>query len=189
MRIAITGGICDGKTTVAGYIRDCGFAVLDADIVVREIYAESRVRAKIRKELAEEAVAEGGINRAWLRKAVTESASVRRKLNSIVHRPVIDRVVSWMDGLSGHSFVELPLLIETATQGLFDRVWVVMAGRDEQLRRLSAKLKGNAQLAERLLATQLPTEAKAAFSDRLIRTNQPPETVRVLVTQLVEELG
>ena len=131
----------------------------------------------------------GEVNRDWLRNAVTENVFIRRRLNSIVHRPVIDRVLRWMDGHNGHSFVELPLLIETATQGLFDRVWVVMAGKDEQMRRLAAKLKGNALLAERLLATQLPTEAKAAFSDRLIRTNQPPETVRVLVTQLVEELG
>lgn len=181
-------------------MRELGFEALDVDSVVRDIYAQNEIRERMREALGKDTLVGGEINRDWLRATVTRDGSKRRILNGIVHKPVMERVLAWMGRERGQlatgiaaaanlRFVEIPLLIETATQGLFDRVWVVQAGKDEQMKRLTSKLDGDAEMAERLLATQLPTEAKVAFADAVIRTNQPFEAVRVLVTRLAEEVG
>jgi dephospho-CoA kinase len=85
------------------------------------------------------------------------------------------------------AFAEVPLLIETATQGWFDEVWVVSAGVEEQRRRLVERL-GNEADADALLSTQLPTEAKIPFADRVVRTNMPLETVKSTLARHVKEL-
>ena len=39
LRLGLTGGIGSGKTTVAGYFRARGAAVIDADAISREVTA------------------------------------------------------------------------------------------------------------------------------------------------------
>ncbi|HVR10882.1 MAG TPA: dephospho-CoA kinase, partial [Thermoanaerobaculia bacterium] len=37
-RVGLTGGLASGKSTVAGWLRDAGFQVIDADRLVAELY-------------------------------------------------------------------------------------------------------------------------------------------------------
>jgi dephospho-CoA kinase len=97
------------------------------------------------------------------------------------------RRIRELTNTSAITFAEVPLLIETATQGKFDEVWVVCAGKDLQLGRLKERL-GSQEQAEEMLATQIPTEAKLAFADRVVRTNEPLEAVRIAIARHVKEL-
>jgi dephospho-CoA kinase len=183
MRIAITGGIADGKTTVCEMIRALGFNVVSADAVVDDLYRDPDVLRMI-AELAE-AFGVSGTDRQGLRSVVTEQPEARHRLNAILHPPVMRRIVDETSGDDIH-FAEVPLLIETATQSLFDEVWVVVAGAAEQRRRLAERL-GSVEEADAMLATQLPTDVKIPFAERVIRTNEPVETVKSKITALVEE--
>jgi dephospho-CoA kinase len=189
MRVVVTGGICDGKSAALGFVAALGLPTLDADVVVRELYQRVEVVAAIEREFGSDSVRQGLVNREWLRSAVLDDVGIRRRLNEIVHPLVMRRILDWCREQPGHCFVEIPLLIETATQGWFDRVWVAMAGREVQLARLSSRLDGDNRLAEQLLSAQLPTEAKAAFSDRILRTNGDLPSVSQMVTEFVQELG
>ena len=82
----------------------------------------------------------------------------------------------------------MPLLIETATQGLFDQVWVVVAGAEIQKKRLVERV-GSEEIAERLIALQLPTEVKIAFANQIQRTDLPFDTVRLQVEKRLQELA
>jgi dephospho-CoA kinase len=79
--------------------------------------------------------------------------------------------------------VEVPLLIETCIQSLFERVWVATCGPEEQERRLVERL-GDAGAARRLVASQLPTVVKCAFADQAIRTDQPLSSVQKAAGEL-----
>ena len=38
LRVGLTGGLATGKSTVAGWLRDLGALVFDADAIVRDLY-------------------------------------------------------------------------------------------------------------------------------------------------------
>jgi dephospho-CoA kinase len=77
---------------------------------------------------------------------------------------------------------EVPLLIEACLYGCYDVVWVVSCGHEEQRRRLALRL-GSEEAAEAFLQTQLPTRAKLAFADLVIRSDRPLRAMREAVAE------
>lgn len=186
MRVAITGGIADGKSTVCGMLEEMGYPVVSADAIVRELHEDPEILERIGEEVGMEFVAAGKLNKPALRAAIGRDNSLRKKLNGILHGPTMRKLVERTE-TDGIAFAEVPLLIETATQGWFDEVWVVEAGREEQLRRLTERL-GDGVAAQAMLGTQLPTVAKIPFADRVIRTNEPLDAVRLAIARHVRDL-
>ena len=186
MRVAITGGIADGKTTVCALLAEQGLVTVSADEIVAKLYRNPTIVKRIRASFGDGLMVDGGVSRELLQAIVSDSAEARAKLNAIFH-PAVMREILLQTDTDDIAFAEVPLLIETATQGWFDEVWVVTAGAGEQRKRLVKRL-GSESEADRLLTTQLPTEAKIPFADRVIRTNVPVETVKSTIARHVKEL-
>jgi dephospho-CoA kinase len=179
-RIAVTGGIAEGKSTVAGYLRDLGHRTLSADDVAREVFQSEEVQEALASLLAVPLPLEP----AAVRRAIARDSRVRRHVNALTHPRISLRLAS-----APERIVEVPLLIEACLQGSFDRIWVVTCGPAEQLRRLTERL-GSAEEASRLIRTQLPSTVKCAFADVIIRTNQDRESVLRCVSEAVRlEIG
>ena len=177
--IAITGGVAEGKSTVLGYCKEAGYPVASADEVAREVFASDPVQSAIAERLG----TIPPVERHVVRTALEESPAFRRELNRLTHAAIIRKLME-----IGAAVIEVPLLIEVCLQADFDRVWVVTCGREEQMRRLAARL-GTCN-AGRLLASQLPTKAKTPFADCVVRTNQPEADVKAYVLERVHaELG
>lgn len=165
-RAAITGGVAEGKSTVLSYLASMGFTTLSADVVAKDVFAEP----VIQESLAALLQTEGLVEPADLRKAIATKPSIRRSVNRLMHPHLLPRLLD-----SGADYVEIPLLIETCLQGLFDEIWVVTCGPEEQFRRLSNRI--GARETVQMLSTQLPTQAKIPFADVVVRTNEPEERV------------
>ncbi len=179
MRVAITGGVGEGKSTVLQFVADLGFAVASADAIAREVFSQPQVHSQI-------ALAAGltpPVAPADLRRVIASSPEIRRAVNRITHPRIHAAILS-----SPAQFLEIPLLIEACVYAQFECVWVVTCGAREQRRRLLARY-GDASAVEAILGAQLPTRAKIAFANRVIRTNQPPGHVRGVVSEAVAELG
>ncbi len=177
-KIAITGGIAEGKTTVMAMVHAAGLSTLSADDVARSLIDEP----SIQREIGELFSLPLPLDRSRLRAAVLASSDARRSLNALLHPLVIERILA-----SGADVYEIPLLIETCTQHFFEKVWVVTCGSDLQRERLMKRLNDK-KLAETLLAAQLPTIVKCAFADQIIRTNSTMSDVNnCVVTALLED--
>ncbi|MDX2065079.1 MAG: dephospho-CoA kinase [Fimbriimonadaceae bacterium] len=167
-RIAITGGIAEGKSTVMAMIREAGYPVQDADALARHVADQPDVRAEIAARLGLEA----DFTRDDLRRAVAQDPGARETLNALIH----PRVRALLRA-SGPGFHEVPLLYEAGMEGDYDAVWVVMCGEAEQRRRLAARGMDPA-LMQVILAAQWPTSQKAQRANAVIRTDHPIESVR-----------
>jgi dephospho-CoA kinase len=176
MRVAITGGIAEGKSTVLGYLSDAGFAVESSDRLAAEIFRSGPVQAGVATLLG----IAPPVPPEALRTALGDD-SVRRGVNALTHPLILEAIDS-----SPATFFEVPLLVEACLQGLFERVWVVTCGPQEQLRRLAARL-GSEAAATALIRTQLTSRAKLPFADRLIRTNQDGFAVMRSVTLAAQQ--
>lgn len=168
MRIALTGGIAEGKSTVLEMARTIGVRVGSADAVVAALWESVAMRERIGQVLG----LEGPVDRSSVREAIASDPARRRALNALFHRRVLEELLD-----SHAQLIEVTLLLETCSQGWFDRVWVVSAGREEQLRRLAERSGGDAAV-EALLRTQLSSPVRIAFADRVFRTNCPMQDVQ-----------
>jgi dephospho-CoA kinase len=173
MRVAITGGIGEGKSTVLGMLSELGAPTLSSDEVAREVFEEPATA----KALAAIAGSNGSISRDELRQAIAGSADVRRAVNRLMHAQVMDVLLQ-----SSAMFYEVPLLIEACAHGAFDRVWVVTCGPKMQRQRLLERY-GDEHHVDALMRSQIPSRAKTCFADRIVRTNQPEESVRRLLSE------
>jgi dephospho-CoA kinase len=179
MRVAITGGIAEGKSTVMAIIAELGHATASSDAMARRVFSEPDVQAQL---AAAAGLTTSTVTPAELRAAITASDEVRKRVNAIMH----PRVRAAMDD-SAARFHEVPLLIEACLYGRYDRVWVVTCGAEEQRRRLVARL-GDDATADALIASQLPTAVKEAFADKIIRSDQPLDAMRAHVELLVSRV-
>ena len=166
-KIAVTGGIAEGKSTVLGYLRDMGYRTASGDELARSVFNSDQVQDGLRRLLE----VQGAVTAADLREHLWENATLRRAVNSLMH-PLILKAIEAVEA----DAIEVPLLIETCLQHRFRRTWVVTCGAEEQRKRLVERF-GSSTDVEAILQSQLPTEVKCAFADVVVRTNRPPEDV------------
>jgi dephospho-CoA kinase len=176
VRIALTGGIAEGKSTVLGFMAELGVPTFSADVFARDALQEPENWARI-VDLFD------GIepDRSEIRDRALADDRFRRKLNQILHPWISAQLTDF------HGVAEIPLLIETVRFSQMDAVIVVTCGADEQRRRLLART-GNEGLTDQLIAVQLPTVAKLPFADAIIRTNESLESVKRQSQAVLEKL-
>ncbi|HHY16281.1 MAG TPA: dephospho-CoA kinase [Firmicutes bacterium] len=173
--IGITGGIASGKTVVADRLRALGYAVLDADQYAREaIEPHTPGWEQVRRAFPQVVGASGRVDRAQLAALVFADAEQRKKLERIIHPFVITRLkreAKRLKQLGEPVFAEVPLLYEAGLESLMSEVWVVYADRPTQLGRLMRRAKISLELAEAMLASQMPLAEKKKRATRVIDNN------------------
>lgn len=112
-KVAITGGIGSGKSTVAKLIAARGYSVLSCDEIAWELPEEPSVKAEIVRAFGEDVYGET-LNRGKLASLVFQSPAALERLNAILHRGVFRRLEeAFAECREKVLFVEIPLLFET----------------------------------------------------------------------------
>src|SRR6185436_20598473 len=98
------GGLAGGKSTVAGWLREAGFPVIDADRLVADLYQPGREGAEVVRALLgpEMLDAEGGVDRAKVAARVFADPEARRALEKAVHplvRKHFEEIASRAEGV------------------------------------------------------------------------------------------
>lgn len=124
-KIAITGGIGSGKSTVIELIKDQGFPVFSCDEIYKEIIVSKEYIQKIQEHFPT-AVKNEKIDKQILSTLIFKDKTKRDMLNQIAH-PLIMKRLFWKMDLSNDNlvFAEVPLLFEGNFENLFDAVIVV----------------------------------------------------------------
>lgn len=187
LRIALTGGIACGKTTVANLFGALGVTIVDTDLLAREVVAPgSALLPQIAAHFGASILqADGSLDRAKLRERVFAEPAERRWLEALTH-PAIRRLTDARCESAGGRYVivAIPLLVETQGAGRFDRVLVVDCDPELQLARLQARDGATRQQAERVLAVQATREQRLAIADDVILNNGDLDGLRVQVERL-----
>jgi len=170
-RIALTGGVASGKSTVARLFQALGAKLIDTDQVSRDIVAPGMpALAAVVEQFGSGVLrADGTLDRARLRELVFADPAARARLESITH-PAIREQVALLCARAGgpYQIIAVPLLVETGTQRNYDRVLLVDCHPQIQLARLMARDSIDREQARRILAAQAPREARLAVADDVI---------------------
>ena len=94
LKIALTGGIGSGKTTVSDYFRKLGVPVIDADEASHEVtHAGEPAVQKISDVFGDSVLdCDGNLDRAALRNIVFGDPDSRKLLESILHPEIRRRM-------------------------------------------------------------------------------------------------
>jgi len=188
-RIALTGGIACGKSTLAGFLEERGCDVLDADAVVHALEAPggAAVTRLVEAFGPEVRDRDGGIDRRRLGEIVFADEACRLRVNRILHPLVKEELARWLrKPAQGPKVAVIPLLFEVGWDGEWDEVVCVACTGAEQLRRLRARGL-NAEEANRRLAAQMPLAEKERRAGRVVRNDGDREALRNEAARLVKE--
>lgn len=169
--VGLTGGVASGKSTVERAFQELGVPVIDADQVAREVVkpgqpALERIAARFGADIL---LPDGSLDRRALRALVFADEDARRALEGITHPAIRERLRQWREALTApYGVLSAAILVEAGLNSLCDRVLVVDASRDTQLRRLMARDGVDAALAEQMLAAQATREQRLEAADDVI---------------------
>jgi dephospho-CoA kinase len=163
LRVALTGGIGSGKSTVAALLAEHGAVVVEADQVAREVVAPGTpgAAAVIGRFGPSVVAADGTLDRPALARLVFADPAARADLDAIVHPLVVERSASLMADAGPGAVVvyDVPLLVETGRQDEFDLVITVTAPLETRMARLAERGLRQDQAAARI-------DAQANDADR-----------------------
>jgi dephospho-CoA kinase len=174
LKIAITGGVGTGKSTVARMFAELGAEVLDADQIARDVVAVGAPAwEELRRLYGPDYFNENGeLNRSKLAQLVFADPEERRRLDGIIHPRVEAELKARVAELERRGkalvLVEVPLLFETGREGGFDRVIVVAAPEAVQIRRLRGRDRRGAEEIRGILKAQWPLAGKVARADYVV---------------------
>lgn len=175
-RVALTGGIATGKSTVRAAFDALGVPTSDADQLARDAVApgSSGLAAVVARFGPEILGAGGELDRKALGQIVFADADARRALEQIVHPIVQQRTAAWFGALdpktAPYAVADIPLLYEIGRERDFDAVIVAVCDETTQLARLRARDSLSENEAHARLAAQWPLAAKRARADYVIET-------------------
>jgi dephospho-CoA kinase len=191
MRIALTGSIGMGKSTVAKMFERAGVPVFDADAVVRRLQGPGGGLVEKIGELFPGAVRCGTLDRECLAHIVLADPAKLRALEEIVHPAVRDSSDAFVaeNPAARILIFEIPLLFETGGEKDFDKVIVVSAPAEVQRARVLERTGMSAAKFDSLLARQTPDAEKRARADFVIDTGSDLSTTEAQVSDILDCLG
>ena len=96
-KVAVTGGIGTGKTTVSNLFEKIGIPVFNSDEIAKELmHNDKQLKSDIIKAFGNESYINNELNRAYLSDIVFNDETLLNKINSIVHPQVAKEFNQWL---------------------------------------------------------------------------------------------
>ncbi|WWO99385.1 MAG: dephospho-CoA kinase [Candidatus Dasytiphilus stammeri] len=177
-KVALTGGISSGKTTVSKEFAKLGIDIIDTDVISRQLVEPGKLAlVAISKKFGKSILnRDGTLNRAKLRQIIIHSSKDKNWLNNLLH-PLINHETNLqlINSKSAWCLWVVPLLVENKISTLAERVLVVDADREKQLIRTMLRDHVSCQQAEQIISMQANRKERLAIADDVIDNNGSKE--------------
>ena len=191
IRIALTGSIGMGKSTVAAMAAEAGIPVFDADAEVRSMQGVGGSLVEAIEARFRGTTSGGAVDRDLLSARVLGDPDQLAVLELIVHPAVADKRAHFIAAYADAPALlfDIPLLYETNGEDEFDKVIVVSAPPDVQRARVLARPgMTNAKLS-RILERQMSDAHKRERADFVIDTGGSLTETRAQLDAILACLG
>jgi dephospho-CoA kinase len=191
IRIALTGSIGMGKSTVAAMFAKRGVAVFDADAEVRKLQGPGGDLVHAIEARFPGTTGPSGVDRDALGERVLGDPQELAALEAIVHPAVHAARARFLleNQEAPATLFDIPLLFETGGGEAFDAVVVVSAPADIQRRRVLERPAMTEEKFESILTRQMPDAEKRARADFVIDSGGPIEATKRPVDAILACLG
>jgi len=177
--IGLTGPIGCGKSTVAGWLAELGAAVVDADVVAREVVEpDGPAYGGLVDAFGVDIIgADGTVDRSALGRIVFADPAALARLEAIVHPAVRPRIIAAIESARAARapavVVEAIRLVEGGLAASCDEVWLVVCDPAEQRLRLAARGAETTDAGRRIAAQGDLSDRLRPAATRVIDTSGP----------------
>ena len=192
--VGLTGGIASGKSTVAEILKRQGAAIINADVLAREVVEPGRQAWTEIVNTFGTAVLQPdrALDRQKLRAIIFDDPAVRKKIESIIHpqvRALAEQRIR-EHAAAGYAVIvyEVPLLFEGNLQEWLRPVILVACDVDTQRNRLQSRDNLSAAQAQKHIDAQMSLEAKRRLAEYVIENNGSLEDLERQVQAVLEKI-
>lgn len=173
--LGVTGGIGSGKTAATNYLQQLGIAVVDADVVAREVVAlGTPALAAIAAHFGPEAIIQAGsqvgqLNRPWMRQRVFADPAQRLALEAITHPAIREALArQLMAASSAYAVLASPLLWESGQVNFVQRTLLIDVSENTQVQRASGRDGVSPAQIEAIMKAQWSRGQRLARADDVV---------------------
>ena len=170
--LGLTGSIGMGKSTTAGFFKDAGCDVWNADAAVHLLYAKQGAAVAPLSNLFPKTLIEGAISRQVLKQELQKNPDLIGQLEAIVHPLVAQDRQKFIDSAQSDILVfDIPLLFETGADVHMNAVICVTIDEKEQKKRVLERRTMNEEMFEQVKSRQWSNSQKCEKADFVILTD------------------
>ena len=187
MIIGLTGGIGSGKSAAAALFEDIGVDLIDADDLARDSLSINSEGYKLFiEEFGDKYLDENkNINRELIRKLIFNDSNAKSKLESIIHPIVRSGIETFIKNKkSDYCIIVVPLIFETNSSKIYDRVLVIDCDVDVQISRTSKRDNQTKSDIENIINKQATREQRLSIADDVIVNNGSLDLLRMEVLKI-----
>jgi len=193
-RVAITGGLSCGKSTVCRFFKEQGAFVVSADEVVHRLLTpDSYLGQQVIALLGKEIVTQDKIDRSIVAKKVFNDKTLLRSLEELIHPAVLKEIEKQYQQISNQGnfplfIAEIPLLFEAASEKKFDAVIAIWADPETCKKRFMTATGYKEEEYIKRMANQMPADEKMKRADYVVNNSGTLKQTHQSVVELYKIL-
>ncbi len=192
--IGLTGPTGAGKGQVANYLREQGFATVDADKIAHKALEDPLCIKSLVDAFSSDILnPDGTINRKKLAFYAFENEDFTKVLNSITHPVILKLAKEKFESLAKEGFkyivFDAPTLFESGAHTLCQKIIAVTAPFETRLERIMRRDNLTKEEAISRMSAQKPSEFYREKSDFVITNDSDLESLKAQTLNVIKELA
>ncbi len=193
-KVAITGSLSCGKSSVCRILKELGAYVVSADEIVHQLLSsDANVSQRVVKLLGTGILVNQQIDRSRVAQRVFLDNQLLKSLEEILHPAVYDEIEQQYQKQQDKNqfplfIAEIPLLFESDGEKRFDAVIAVVANEDACFERFNKATHYDRKEFDKRMAEQMLPMEKAIRADYVIMNNGAMSDLQQPLRELYQEL-
>ena len=192
LKVAVTGGIGSGKTSISALFENLDAPIIDTDIIAHDLTKnDPQVLLEITNAFGQDVLTlDGKLNRKKLAKIIFNVKENKQLLENILHPKIRIEVLSQIQDLTAkdtppaYVIIVVPLLIEANYDEFIDRILVVIADEEQRIERVQRRDKRSMSEIRSIIANQSNDEKLLKEADDIIENNSNIKNLELQVYRL-----
>lgn len=192
--VGLTGQTGAGKSTVSKVFASNGFAVINADIVARQVVEKgTKCLAEIEEFFGNDVIDhDGNLDRKKLAGIVFSDKAKLETLNTITYPYITGEILRQINEFAEHDekliLLDAPTLFESRADDFCEIIISVLADEDIREKRIIQRDGLTSEQARKRMGSQLDENFFATHSDYIIHNNSNIETVNGIAKELSDKI-
>ncbi|MBA2367771.1 MAG: dephospho-CoA kinase [Candidatus Protochlamydia sp.] len=195
IKVAVTGGLSCGKSSVCRILKELGAYAVSADEIVHHLLSsDDNIISQVIRLLGKDILVDQKIDRSRVARLVFQDLEQMKELEQILHPAVYSEIKKQYQKQQEAEqpfplfAAEVPLLFESNGENLFDASIAVLAQADICFKRFNKNEQFSRQEFDMRMSNQLTPLEKAIRADYAIMNNGTISTLKEPVRELFQEL-